>query len=359
MSYNKALITKLTIVFIFTLGLFIFAFFSFSNIQEENSNEKVIQRYTDLSAHFQQNRFRRENVIEYLQGLNFKLVQNPHMILQTLTKPIVRKRGFEMVQKNDKYYFHVITPHFQVLFEDMNQKVERDPLYFIVFGFILILFIIIYLLILKNIKDSALLLNSRQLFLRTVMHELKTPIAKGRIVSELIDNEKQRSRLTDIFEKLNFLIDDFAKVEQIVSKNYHAHFHTFTVDEIISRSVDMLLLDKEDEKIIKNFQSDTTLKVDIDLIALAIKNLLDNGIKYSSDHKVSIEIEENKLLIISKGVKLPKSLNEYFKPFHNETKDKNHGMGLGLYIVFSILSLHKFTLKHQYIEGKNIFSILY
>ena len=41
------------------------------------------------------------------------------------------------------------------------------------------------------VKKIALLLNSRQLFLRTVMHELKTPIAKGRIVSELIDDNKQ------------------------------------------------------------------------------------------------------------------------------------------------------------------------
>lgn len=44
-------------------------------------------------------------------------------------------------------------------------------------------------------KRISLLLNSRQLFLRTVMHELKTPIAKGRIVSELIDDDKQKDRV--------------------------------------------------------------------------------------------------------------------------------------------------------------------
>ena len=52
------------------------------------------------------------------------------------------------------------------------------------------------------------------------MHELKTPIAKGRIVSELIDDNKQKDRMISIFDKLNFLINDFSNIEQIVSKNY-------------------------------------------------------------------------------------------------------------------------------------------
>lgn len=36
------------------------------------------------------------------------------------------------------------------------------------------------------------LIRSRQLFLRAIMHELKTPIGKGRIVSEMVANETQK-----------------------------------------------------------------------------------------------------------------------------------------------------------------------
>jgi len=125
MIYNKALITKLTIVFIFTLGLFIFAFFSFSNIQEKNSNEKVIQHYISLSTYFQQNRFRRENIIEYLQGLNFKLVENPHPILQSLTKPIVRKIRFYIITKIDRYYIYFNIPYFKILFKYIIHKIKH------------------------------------------------------------------------------------------------------------------------------------------------------------------------------------------------------------------------------------------
>ena len=38
------------------------------------------------------------------------------------------------------------------------------------------------------------LIRSRQLFLRTIMHELKTPIGKGRIISEMVQDEMQKSR---------------------------------------------------------------------------------------------------------------------------------------------------------------------
>ncbi|EFK97174.1 two-component sensor histidine kinase, partial [sediment metagenome] len=48
------------------------------------------------------------------------------------------------------------------------------------------------------------LLNSRHLMLRTMMHELKTPIAKGRIASEMLSDEKQKQRIIRSFDRLNF-----------------------------------------------------------------------------------------------------------------------------------------------------------
>jgi len=203
------------------------------------------------------------------------------------------------------------------------------------------------MLILKNIKDSELLLNSRQLFLRTIMHELKTPIAKGKIVSELIDNEKQKKRMIDIFDKLNFLINDFAKVEEVLSKNYSKKTHLYTLCEIIDNSIMMLMIDSFEKKIDIVIENNQKINVDIELISMAIKNLLDNGLKYSSDKKVKIYSTDKSIFIISTGKKLAKPLEEYFKPFHNDTKSLNHGMGLGLYIVYSFK------------DNKNTFSILF
>jgi len=120
----------------------------------------------------------------------------------------------------------------------------------------------------------------------------------------------------------------------------------------------MLLLENTDTILLKNISS-KKLNIDLDLFSLALKNLIDNGLKYSKDGHVLIKEEENQLLFISNGEQLQKSLTEYFKPFHADIKNKNHGMGLGLYIVHSILQMHHMTLEYEYKEDQNIFRVVY
>ena len=69
----------------------------------------------------------------------------------------------------------------------------------------------------KKIHD---LINSKQLFLRTIMHELKTPIGKGRIVAEMLEDATAKKRLVGVFARLDLLISEFSKIEQITSKRY-------------------------------------------------------------------------------------------------------------------------------------------
>ena len=359
MRLNTSLSTKITLVFIFTFALLVFAFLSFHKIIQQNSHEDVIKQYEQIARYFERNRAPHYEVQSYLEQLDFKLIENPHSLLKHHHKPLIRKRGFEVFIIDNSYYLHILTPHFRVLALDTTNTIEKQYLHFIVFGIVTLLFIAIYLLILKNIRDTNLLLNSRQLFLRTVMHELKTPIAKGKIVSELLDDEKQKTRMSQIFDKLNFLINDFAKVEQVVSKNFTINLQTYTINEILEYSFEMSMVDKLEDIIIQKTQEDKTLQADIDLLAMAFKNLIDNGLKYSKDHTITIEVKGNELLFISTGRKLPKPLNDYFKPFHNDTTSKNHGMGLGLYIVHSILEIHNFRLEYSYTNSQNIFTIIF
>jgi len=197
------------------------------------------------------------------------------------------------------------------------------------------------------------LLHSRQLLLRAIMHELKTPIAKGRLVSEMVVDEKQKRRFHAIFERLNLLIDEFAKVEQIASKNFSTVFKPYKVSDIIDASIDMLMLDDPQKHVNRVFSQDYMIEADFELLSLALKNLLDNGIKYSSDKEVQIVIKDEKIRISNYGEALNEPFEEYFKPFHAS----KGGLGLGLYIVKSILDIHKLKLQYHHEEGKNIFTV--
>ncbi|MFT5661221.1 MAG: two-component system OmpR family sensor kinase [Sulfurimonas sp.] len=357
MNFTLSLKTKITIVFAFLFILLILAALPFHHNQEIKANENVMHNYERFMQHIKQERMSKENVINYLKNLSFIEVANAKEIVLLSEKKIIRKHGFEIFIVKDNYYLHVLAPHFRVLLKDTSNKFKKSYIDLFVIFFVVLLFIFIYYLIIKNINDTEHQLKSRQLFLRTVMHELKTPIAKGRIVGELIDDEKQKDRIIIIFEKLNFLIDDFAKVEQIVSKNYHPNMYNCTIITVLEKSIDMLMLENSENIICENI-STKKIHVDLDLFAMALKNLIDNGLKYSNDSKVIVKEQENTLLFISSGTQLQKPLNEYFKPFHNDTKLKNHGMGLGIYIVNSILQMHQMDLEYEYLEGNNIFKII-
>ncbi|WP_292657557.1 ArsS family sensor histidine kinase [Nitratifractor sp.] len=198
------------------------------------------------------------------------------------------------------------------------------------------------------------LLRSRQLLLRAIMHELKTPIAKGRLLSEMIDDPKKKARFHAIFERLNLLIDEFAKVEQITSKNFQPDFHSYKASDILEGSIDLLMLDDPSHCLHTVIRKDFTLRGDFELLTLAVKNLIDNAIKYSTDRHADILIREPEIRIINRGKALPHPIEEYFTPFHSS----EGGLGLGLYIVKSILDLHGMELIYRHEEGKNIFAVI-
>jgi two-component system OmpR family sensor kinase len=185
------------------------------------------------------------------------------------------------------------------------------------------------------------------------MHELKTPIAKGRLVSEMIEDEKNKARMHSIFERLNLLIDEFAKIEKITSKNFDLTIKPYKMSDLIEASEDLLMVENPQRLISLEIQKDYSINVDFELFTLVIKNLLDNGIKYSTDKHITLIVTGNSLEIINKGEQLKESLENYFKPFHASKK----GLGLGLYIVKSILDIHKMGLEYRYEDGKNIFII--
>jgi len=301
------------------------------------------------------------------------------------------EKKFKVIDVNLKRYILINNDRFNIVLENMNKpKVPIE----LMFGFLAAssLLFVLYLWITRSLKPLSRLknqiinfsegnldiscksdqndeiaevanafdyaaqkirelLHSRQLLLRAIMHELKTPIAKGRLMSEMLSDNKQRKRFHTIFERLNMLIDEFAKVERIASKNVNAVLKAYKASDIIDASIDMLMLDDHEEKIIKVISQDYIIQADFDMFALAIKNLLDNGIKYSIDKKVQIVVRDNEIRVCNHGDKLKAPIEEYFTPFHAH----KHGLGLGLYIIKNIADIHHMSITYKYEDGKNIF----
>ena len=79
---------------------------------------------------------------------------------------------------------------------------------------------------------------------------------------------------------------------------------------------------------------------------MAISNLIENALKYSDD-EVIVEISSNSICIIDKGIGIEaKELEKINQKFYRISNNGwNNSLGLGLFIVQSILSLHNFSLE--------------
>ena len=194
---------------------------------------------------------------------------------------------------------------------------------------------------------------SRKLFLRNIMHELKTPITKGRLAAEMIEKSKNQERLVSVFIKLENLINEFAAVEQVTSSIALNNTKICRIDDIIDEALDIAMVDPGQVTISK--LEDVNLNADFKLLAIAAKNMIDNALKYSPNKHVNITITRESIKFINEGERLSKELRHYVEPFTKGESAKK-SFGLGLYIVENIIKAHKLTLSYEYKNGLNVFS---
>jgi len=210
----------------------------------------------------------------------------------------------------------------------------------------------------QSFDDAIIHINklsaSKNLFMRNLMHELKTPITKGRIVVEMLEDESTKKILVRAFERMNELISELAEIERVTTQSFEPNFEYVMLDELIDKSQELLMVERG---LVKLEVENRALTTDIRLMTLAIKNLLDNGIKYSKSKCVLLRTKGKQIEIISVGDELLHPLSYYTEPFSQEEK-RSSGFGLGLYIVHSILEKLGYTLDYQHENGNNIFMII-
>ena len=204
--------------------------------------------------------------------------------------------------------------------------------------------------------------EARALFLRNILHEFRNPIMKGRIMAdmlaEILQDDKFKSRLKQIFIRLEMILGEVVKVEKLVSNQWELKKNKHRVIDIVDHSVDMLLLKDTSRIEVRADAEISAVEVDFELYATGVKNLIDNALKYSSG-KVLVNIDKNTVCISSTGDELEPERLDFERAFNRKVETSNSGLGLGLYIANQIFIKHGHTLKYKYEDGKNIFLICF
>ncbi|MEK6659353.1 MAG: ArsS family sensor histidine kinase [Campylobacterota bacterium] len=205
------------------------------------------------------------------------------------------------------------------------------------------------------LEKIASMKEARTLFMRNVFHELKTPIMKGSLTADCLEPSLNQERLKRIFERMGYLLDEFSKIERFGSKECELKIGEYLFVDLLDAACDILMCDKNGF-IIKLEEPKLILSVDFELFAIALKNLLDNALKYANG-KPTIIVSTHFIKICSHGEPILEEKRDFSKPFNRSYENSASGLGLGLYLTNSIVQKHGFYFVYSYKDDINSFEI--
>ena len=187
-----------------------------------------------------------------------------------------------------------------------------------------------------------------------ISHEFKNPIAVVNGYSQtLLEDENinatiRKKFLTKIYNngtKLSELIDTLRLSMKLDGETQSIQTHKTNLYELVHETVQTLQLTYPRKHII--IQGDKNIEIDVDktLFGVVISNLIENALKYSED-EVIVKISKKSLEVIDTGIGInEKDLENITQKFYRVHQNSwNNSLGLGLFLVNKIITLHHFTL---------------
>jgi len=198
------------------------------------------------------------------------------------------------------------------------------------------------------------LVTNKDLLLRDVSHELRSPLTRISVAAEMIQDESLKISIKEDVRKIDHLIGQVLENYKIRSgtielKRVHMDLNEF-LNGIIKgyQNVEPRIIYEGQESVVCDF--------DPMMIERVISNIIENAIKYSNENSKPIiinlsktdKVAEVKIQDFGKGIP-EKDLGKIFDPFYRgdkaRTSDNTSGFGLGLAISKSILDQHGYNIK--------------
>ncbi|MEZ5014352.1 MAG: HAMP domain-containing sensor histidine kinase [Chitinophagales bacterium] len=203
-------------------------------------------------------------------------------------------------------------------------------------------------------------------FISNASHELRNPLTSlsGQLEVLLMQErttEYYQQSIRSLLGEMKSLIrisNRLLLLAQASSQSTETAFKEVRIDDVLWQAHADLIKRNPDYKVYIKFDSeldasDLTVKGSDQLLKSAFLNLMDNGCKYSAQHKVSVVIgmEDNMVNILFRdnGIGIPEEDMEHiYEPFHRGSNvEKIRGHGIGLSLVYRIVQLHQGSISIQ------------
>lgn len=224
----------------------------------------------------------------------------------------------------------------------------------------------------NNMASSLATLESvRRSFVANVSHELKTPMTTiagfiDGILDGTIPPEKQEHYLrivSDEVKRLSRVVRSMLNIARIEAGEQSINPQVCDINEIVCRTIFTFEASIEAKKLdIRGLDAGKIMvEADPDLIHQVVYNLIENAVKFANENgyievNYSTEGKTTYIGIRNSGTglakdEIPRVFDRFYKTDSSRSKDKN-GVGLGLNIVRSIVSLHHGDVIVRSVEGE-------
>jgi len=215
----------------------------------------------------------------------------------------------------------------------------------------------------KQRYNAKLKLKNRQRgdMISAIAHEFRNPIASIMGYAQTLEEDKEiPPALQEKF--LNKIYNNGIKIEALLSRlvlwnKFESGEATLDPSSFdfyaLVQEVNSSLEEKYPQRKISLSGSSCVVEADRTLLEVALKNLIENALKYSKD-EVEVRVNGKKISISDKGAGISSSdISKVTKKFYRSgTHSWDNSMGLGLSIVKSILTLHRTKLEIESEEEK-------
>ncbi len=200
-----------------------------------------------------------------------------------------------------------------------------------------------YLLALVSLRPMRESIDTIDSFINGIVHDMNTPLSVIKLNAQLMQLQLKQERLKEYNSRILQGISDVESLEEqllfsLKAERYILKRSRFNLYALLKSRLPFW--NDVRENIHVNLKG-SHLHVDADaqIIKRMIDNIVLNAIKFSPRNaEVSITLEEGTLIIEDSGVGI-KNTKEIFMKYYREDQNTK-GLGLGLFIVKSVASLH-------------------
>lgn len=202
-----------------------------------------------------------------------------------------------------------------------------------------------------------LLMKSARHISDTIAHNLRTPLTRimgalrtvqrpGVSMAEVLEANQHA---TDSIERLNVLLEKLLQIADMEAGIQRRSFKPCDLDVIVADVMKMYetLAEEKGVSLGCSRLDSVTLRGDVNLLASALANLIDNAVKFASSQVVVNVTRQDRTALISiadDGIGVHPAQYEHLGKHFYRSDPSSEGHGLGLASVKSIIGLHGGTL---------------